>query len=133
MQIRRVAMLVLGSALAVQSMGCATLTDQNTMFHESHKRYTRLMRFTDFDRARSFVAPDARQAFHARTDSLRDIHFTDYAVQEIENGKTSATVTVQYTGYRSSSPVVITFSEEQLWELADNTWTVRPTLEEHAP
>jgi hypothetical protein len=114
-------------------MGCATLTDQNTMFHESHKRYTRLMRFTDFDRARSFVAPDARQAFHARTDSLRDIHFTDYAVQEIENGKTSATVTVQYTGYRSSSPVVITFSEEQLWELADNTWTVRPTLEEHAP
>jgi hypothetical protein len=133
MQIRRVAMLVLGSALAVQSMGCATLTDQNTMFHDSHKRYTRLMRFTDFDRARSFVAPDAREAFHDRTDSLRDIHFTDYEVQEIENGRTSGTVTVRYTGYRSSSPVVITFSEEQLWELADNTWTVRPTLEEHAP
>ena len=133
MQIRRVAILVLGSALAVQSMGCATLTDQNTMFHDSQKRYTRLMRFTDFDRARSFVAPDARQEFHARTDSLRDIHFTDYEVQEIENSRTSATVTVRYTGYRSSSPIVITFSEEQLWELADNTWTVRPTLEEHAP
>jgi hypothetical protein len=133
MQIRRIALLVLGSFLAVGSWGCATLTDQNTMFHDTQKRYTRLMRFTDFDRARSFVAADAREAFHDRTDALRDIHFTDYAIREIDNGKTSATVTVEYTGYRSSSPVVITFSEEQLWELADNTWTVRPTLEEHAP
>jgi hypothetical protein len=133
MQIRRVAMLVLGGAVAACSWGCASMADQNTMFHETQKRYTRLMRFTDFDRARGFVAADARDAFHDRTVALSDIHFTDYAVQEIDNDKTSATVTVEYTGYRSSSPVVITFSEEQLWELADNTWTVRPTLEEHAP
>lgn len=133
MQIHRIAMLVLGSALAIGSWGCATLTDQNVMFHETQKRYTRLMRFTDFDRARSFVAADARDAFRDRTVALRDIHFTDYAIQEIDNGKTSATVTVEYTGYRSSSPVVITFSEEQHWTLADNAWTVRPTLQEHAP
>jgi len=133
MQIRRVAMLVLGSALAIGSWGCATLTDQNTMFHETQKRYTHLMRFTDFDRARSFVAADARRAFQDRTAALRDIHFTDYAIQEIDSGKTSATVTVEYTGYRSSSPVVITFSEEQHWTLADNAWTVRPTLQEHSP
>ena len=133
MQIRRVAMLVLGGALAIGSWGCATLTDQTTMFHESQKRYTSLMRFTDFDRARNFVAADARQAFRDRTIALRDIHFTDYAIQQIDNTKTSATVLVEYTGYRSSSPVVISFSEEQHWELAENAWTVRPTLQEHAP
>jgi hypothetical protein len=133
MQIRRVAMLVLGGAVAVGSWGCASMADQNTMFHETQKRYTRLMRFTDFDRARGFVAEDARDAFHARTVALRDIHFTDYVVQEMDNGKTSATVLVEYTGFRSSSPVVINFSEEQHWELAENTWTVRPTLQEHAP
>jgi len=133
MQIRRVAMLVLGSALAIGSWGCATLTDPATMFQETQKRYTNLMRFTDFDRARNFVAADARHAFRDRTIALRDIHFTDYAIQEIDSGATSATVTVEYTGYRSSSPVVITFSEEQHWTLADNAWTVRPTLQEHAP
>ena len=133
MQIRRVAMLVLGGAVAVGAWGCASLTDQNTMFHETQKRYTRLMRFTDFDRARSFVAADARTAFNDRTVALRDIHFTDYAIQQIDNDKTSATVLVEYTGYRSSSPVVISFSEEQHWELAENAWTVRPTLQEHAP
>lgn len=133
MRIRPVAMLVLGGAVAVGALGCASMADQNTMFHETQKRYTRLMRFTDFERARSFVAPDARDAFRERTVALRDIHFTDYAIQEIDNGKNSATVIVAYTGYRSSSPVVISFSEEQHWELAENTWTVRPTLQEHAP
>jgi hypothetical protein len=133
MQIRRVALLVLGGAVAASSWGCASMADQNTMFHDTQKRYTRLMRFTDFDRARSFVATDARDAFRDRTVALRDIHFTDYTVQEMDNGKTSAIVIVEYTGYRSSSPVVISFSEEQHWELAENTWTVRPTLQEHAP
>ncbi len=133
MRIRRVAMLVVGCAVAVGAWGCASMADQNTMFHETQKRYTRLMRFTDFDSARSFVAVDARDAFRDRTVALRDIHFTDYAVQEMDNGKTSATVIVEYTGYRSSSPIVISFSEEQQWELAENIWTVRPTLQEHAP
>ncbi len=133
MQIRRIAMLVLGGAVAIASLGCAGMIDQDTMFHDTQKRYTRLMRYTDFDRARSFVAADARDSFRDRTLALRDIHFTDYAIQQIDNGKTSATVLVEYTGYRSSSPVVISFSEEQHWELAQNEWTVRPTLQEHAP
>ena len=133
MQFRRLAMLVLGGAAAIGSVGCASIADQNTMFHETQKRYTRLMRFTDFDRARSFVAADAQVAFRDRTVALRDIHFTDYSIQQIENDKTSATVLVEYPGYRSSSPTVISFSEEQRWELAENAWTVRPSLQEHAP
>ena len=133
MRFRSAALIVLSSTVAFGALGCATFTDQGAMFKESSHRYTRLMRFTDFDRARSFVAADARRAFQDRTVALRDIHFTDYAIQEIDSGKTSATVTVEYTGYRSSSPVVITFSEEQHWTLADNAWTVRPTLQEHSP
>ena len=135
MQVRRVALAVVAGFSLLGAWGCASnpLLDQNAMFHETQRRYTNLMRFTDFDRARAFVAPDARQQFIARTTALHGVHFTDYSIVDVENGKNSATVTVSYTGYWPSSPVVVSFSEQQQWELANNTWTVRPTLEEQTP
>jgi len=130
MQVRRFASALVVCAL-MGSWGCAVLTDQQAMFHETQRRYTNLMRFTDFDRARAFVAPDARQAFSERTAALNGIHFTDYSIVDVENGPNRATVTVNYSGYRASSPVLVSFSEQQEWQLANNLWTVRPTLEEH--
>ena len=133
MQIRRVAFVVVAAGSALLLSACASIVDQGTMFHETQRRYTRLMRFTDFDKARAFVAPDAREAFRQRTLALRDIRFSDYEIEDVQSGPTTATVTVEYTGYRKSSPIVVTFSEQQQWELANNEWTVRPTLEEHTP
>jgi hypothetical protein len=133
MRFRSAALLALSSAVAFAALGCATFTDQGAMFKETQRRYTNLMRFTDFDKARAFVAVDVKDDFRKTTEALRDIRFTDYAIEEIETDGKTGTVTVEYSGYRASSPIVVTLQEEQLWELAGNTWIVRPTLEENAP
>jgi hypothetical protein len=130
MRFRSAALIVLSSVVALGALGCATLTDQGAMFQDSQRRYTRLMRFTDFDKARAFVAPDAKADFRKTTEALRDIRFTDYEIEEIETDGKIGTVTVAYSGYRASSPTVVTLSEQQNWELAGNTWIVRPMLEE---
>jgi hypothetical protein len=132
MRFRRAALIFISTTAVFAALGCATLTDQRVMFKDSQRRYTRLMRYTDFDRARAFVAVDAKDDFRETTEGLRDIRFTDYEIQEIESDGKSGTVTVEYSGYRASSPTVVTLSEEQHWELAGNTWIVRPTLAENA-
>ena len=131
MRFRTAALIVVSSIVALGALGCATFTDQGAMFKESSHRYTRLMRFTDFDKARAFVAADAKADFRRTTLALRDIHFTDYEIEEIESDGKTGTVVVEYSGYRSSSPTVVTLSEEQHWELLGNTWIVRPTLAEN--
>jgi hypothetical protein len=131
MRFRSAASIVLSGSIAVAALGCATFTDQGAMFKESQRRYTSLMRYTDFDSARAFVAPDSKADFKRTTVALRDIRFTDYEIQEIETNGKVGTVTVQYSGYRASSPTVVTLSEEQHWELAGNAWVVRPTLAEN--
>jgi hypothetical protein len=131
MRFRSATLIVVSSFVAFAALGCATFTDQGAMFKESQRRYTNLMRFTDFDKARAFVALDAKEEFRKTTTALRDIHFTDYEIEEIQTDGKSGTVTVAYSGYRSSSPVVVTLSEEQHWELLGNTWIVRPTLAEN--
>ena len=130
MRFRSAALIVLSSIAALGALGCATFTDQGAMFKETQRRYTRLMRFTDFDKARAFVAPDAKDQFRKTTAGLRDIRFTDYEIEEIETDGKVGTVMVAYSGYRASSPTIVTLSEEQHWELAGNSWIVRPTLEE---
>jgi hypothetical protein len=131
MRFRSAALIVVSSLVAVGALGCATFTDQGVMFKESSYRYTRLMRFTDFDKARAFVAADARADFRRTTLALRDIHFTDYEIEEVESDGRTGKVVVEYSGYRSSSPTVVTLSEEQHWELVGNAWIVRPTLAEN--
>jgi hypothetical protein len=131
MRFRSAALIVLSSTVALGALGCATFTDQGAMFKESSRRYTRLMRYTDFDKARAFVAGDAKQSFRETTAALGNIRFTDYEIEEIESDGKSGTVTVQYSGYRPTSPTVVTLSEEQHWELLGNTWMVRPTLAEN--
>lgn len=131
MRFGRTAMIVLSSSVVLGALGCATLTDQKVMFKDTQRRYTRLMRFTDFDKARAFVAPDAKEEFRDTTDALGNIRITDYEIEEFESDGKVGTALVQYSGFRPTSPTVVTLSEEQRWELVGNTWTVRSTLAEN--
>jgi hypothetical protein len=115
------------------AQGCAPMVDQALMFKETQRRYTNLMRFADFERAIRFVAPDERTAFRERTSSLGEIRFSDYEVRELENLGETATAQVQYSAFRDSNPVLITFVEEQHWEQLDGVWVVRPSFTEHVP
>lgn len=131
MRFRRAAIIVVSSSVVLGTLGCATLTDQRVMFKDTQRRYTRLMRFTDFDKARAFVAVDAKDEFRETTEALGNIRITDYEIEEFESDGKVGTATVQYSGFRPTSPTVVTLSEEQRWELVGNTWTVRPTLAEN--
>jgi hypothetical protein len=131
MRFGRAAIIVLSSSVVLGTLGCATLTDQKVMFKDTQRRYTRLMRFTDFDKARAFVAADSKEEFRETTDALGNLRITDYEIEEFESDGKVGTATVQYSGFRPTSPTVVTLSEEQHWELVGNTWTVRSTLAEN--
>lgn len=131
--IRRLWTLALVSIVGLGALGCATVADPALMFQETQRRYTHLMRFTDYERAGRFVAPDERVAFRERTASLGDLRFTDFEIHEIENLGDTATATVAYVGYRASDPIVVTFVEEQSWERLDGAWVVRSMIEERHP
>lgn len=113
--------------------GCAGMGDRAVVFRDTQRRYTQLMRYTDFDKAGRYVMPEERQSFRARTTALGDLRFSDYEVQEVETDGDNATARVSYIGYRQSSPIVVTFVEEQHWELTGSNWQVRSTIEEHTP
>jgi hypothetical protein len=131
---RHVLRISIAAALAAGgALGCATVEDQALMFKETQKRYTHLIRFTDFERAGRFVAPDDRVAFRERTAALGDVRFTEFEISEIENLGDTATARVTYTGYRYSNPVIATFVEEQEWSRENGAWIVRPVLSEHTP
>jgi hypothetical protein len=113
--------------------GCASVSDSALMFKETQRRYTNLMRFTEFAKAGRFVAPDERAAFRDRTAALGNLRFTDYEVREIENLGETATAEVAYIGYRASDPIVVTYIEKQQWERNGGVWLVRPHIAERTP
>jgi hypothetical protein len=123
----------LACALLFAMTSCATVADKSVIFHDAQRRYTRLMRFTDYERAGRFVAPDRREEFRERTAALGDLRLSDYELQDVELNGDTAIARVEYVGYRASQPIVVTYVEEQQWELMDGAWQVRPILEERAP
>ena len=125
--------LIAGSLLTALAFatGCAGMGDRDVLFRDSQRRYTQLMRFTEFDKAGSFVVPEERQSFRESTKALGDLRFSDYELQEVASDGDTATARVSYIGFRRSSPIVVTYVEEQQWELMGSTWQVRSTLEEH--
>lgn len=110
--------------------GCAGMADRSVVFRDTQRRYTQLMRYTDYDKAGRYVLPEARPSFRARTSALGDLRFSDYQVEEVETDGDTATARVSYIGYRVSSPIVVTFVEEQQWTLMGSNWQVRSTIEE---
>src|SRR5690606_6777273 len=74
---RRAALLAL--ALAPRAAGCASLGGESEfVFEYSQKKYTQYIRWSQFDRAEKFVAPESSAAFQQLKASLRDVRFTDY-------------------------------------------------------
>lgn len=124
--------LIAGSVLAALAFatGCAGMGDRAVLFRDTQRRYTQFMRFTDFDKAGRYVVPEERKSFRETTSALGDLRFSDYQVVEVETDGDTATARVSYTGFRDSSPIVVTFVEEQQWELSGSNWQVRSTLEE---
>ena len=131
---------MLAFTITLASLGCAfgefrpgDPFDRQYTLDEAQHRYTTLVRFSDFDRARAFVAKDDRDAFMERMKALEDARFTDYdsGPAELDDKKATATVKVTYTIYTPSTPFEFEVAETQVWSRdgVGNNWSVRSTFE----
>ena len=128
-------------AAFVLSLGCANGEfrpkdpfDRGLSFNESQHRYTVLVRWSEVQKAKAFVAEDARDKFLADMKALKDARFTDYESEEVEldDEKQKATVHVTYTFYLPSTPYELQIAETQEWtrEGMGNAWRVRSQFED---
>jgi len=111
---------------------CAALFPNSVeeRLHDSQLHYTQCVRWSNFEKAQGFVAPEARNDFLMQTNELGGLRVTDYRLRSVDFGpdKRTATAHVTYIAYRPSSPVAVAFDEEQRWELKDGAWKVNPVL-----
>lgn len=127
-------------ALVASTLGCADGEfrfgdpfDRQLTLSESQHRYTTLVRWAEFHKARSFVAKEDRDLYMEQMKVLEDARFTDYESEpvELDGGKHSATIRVTYTLYTLSIPYEFEISELQEWtrEGISNNWHVTSTFE----
>lgn len=121
------------------SLGCANGEfrpkdpfDRGLTFSEAQHRYTVLVRWSEFQKAKAFVAEDEREKFLADMKAWKHARFTDYESEDVEldDEKQKATVHVTYTLYLPSTPYELEITETQEWsrEGLGNAWSVRSTF-----
>ncbi|MBK7947620.1 MAG: hypothetical protein IPK00_02490 [Deltaproteobacteria bacterium] len=107
--------------------------DRKLSFSESQHRYTVLIRWAEFQKARAFVLEDHREKFMADIKAFEEARFTDYESEEVDldEEKRKATVRVTYTAYLPSSPYEVEIVEIQEWsrEGMGNAWQVQSSFE----
>lgn len=131
--------LALPTALTL-SLGCANGEfrpkdpfDRGLSFNEAQHRYTVLVRWSEFQKAKSFVAEADREKFLADMKAFKHARFTDYESEDVEldDEKQKATVHVTYTLYLPSTPYELQITETQEWsrEGMGNSWSVQSKFE----
>jgi hypothetical protein len=136
----RVLMSVSLLALAGGHLGCAQGEfrlgdpfDRQLSLSESQHRYTVFMRWSQFQKAKAFVAKDEQEDFLLQTKALKDARFTDYESDpvELDEEKEMATIRVTYTVYTPSLPYEVEVNEIQEWTRngVGNNWSVHSNFE----
>lgn len=107
--------------------------DREETLTQAQHQYTVLIRWSEFQRAGTYVSTDERDAFLARMEELDEARFTDFDSGEVEidDELETATVKVTYTVYTPSSPYELEVSETQEWKRSgvSNKWQVTSTFE----
>ncbi len=128
--------LLVALALGVMvSFGCANGEirlgdpfDREFSLEEAQHRYSVLIRWSRFQQAKEFVAPENRPAFLQSMKALKHARFIDFESEalELDNEKQTATIEVVYTLYTPSVPYEVELTETQNWSRDDysNNWTV---------
>ena len=103
-------------------------------FEEANKRFNRMLRWGQFDKAAVFVAPDIRDGFLAEAQKMSGLHFTDWELQvvDIDDDLERIHVEVLFKAYGPSLEEK-TFGMIQKWERGgeeESAWRVRPQLAE---
>ena len=138
---RRIALLLGGALLWIGAFGCANGEirlgdpfDRGQSLEYAQHRYTVLMRWTDFQRAKGFVVREDRETFIERMKELEDARFTDYESEsvELDDDHQTATVRVTYSLYLPHSPYEMKMVEIQTWSRkgVGNQWSVHSEFED---
>ncbi|MEO1934246.1 MAG: hypothetical protein ABGX04_05595 [Myxococcales bacterium] len=138
--IRRPLSIILAMTVLVSVLGCANGEfrfgdpfDRQLTLTESQHRYTVLVRWSQFQKARAFVATEDRDAFMTQMQQLGDARITEYESQpiELDSKKQKATISVTYTLYTTALPYEIKITEEQEWTRSgiSNNWNVTSTFD----
>jgi hypothetical protein len=136
----RTLLTILFVGIAANSLGCANGEfrfgdpfDRQLTLSQAQHRYTVLVRWNEFQKARAFVAKDNRDAYMVQMKRLEKARFTDYESEpvELDKKKQSATIRVTYTLYTASIPYEIEITELQEWtrEGLTNDWNVVSTFD----
>lgn len=129
------ASMVLALLVTSSLLGCAfgeirptDPFDREWTLDQAQHRYTTLVRFSEFEKARKFVHEDQRDEFIVRMKSLEEARFTDFDSEEPEmsDDHREATVRVTYTIYTPAMPYETEVQEIQEWkrEGVGNDWRV---------
>ena len=108
--------------------------DREISLEDAQRRYTVLVRWSDFERAVKYVDPELRDDFMEKLPSFRELRFTEYDSEpvEMDEGRQTATVEVTYYAYSPTTPMEMEVRETQEWyrdQGVANNWHVRPTFE----
>ncbi|NNL84292.1 MAG: hypothetical protein HKP27_01500 [Myxococcales bacterium] len=102
-------------------------------FDESRKRFTRMIRWGQIERAGQYVVESERDAFFEAATVMRGVRFSDYEVLrvEVEDGFDTAIVEVMFRGYSLASSIERSVAVTQSWERGTegSGWRVRPEIQ----
>ena len=128
-------LLVIAGLVATTMLGCAfgeirpdDPFDRELTLDRAQHRYTTLVRFSHFEKAKKFIRTEQQDEFMDRMRALEEARFTDFVDDgvELSEDHRSASVKVTYTIYTPSMPFEFEVVEYQEWsrEGAGNDWRV---------
>lgn len=118
------AILLCGTLLA----GCASVFDfrREEVFEDSAKRYGRMIRWSDFESAKSYLAPAEPEA---KTTPPKNVRVTDYEVKQMTyaEGKRRVVQVVDISYFLADDPRIKTLQDQQVWEFDSdrNAWLLK--------
>ncbi len=114
---RRTCLTVLAAALL--SAACASTFDfrREELFEDMAKRYGRLIRWSEFDAAKPYLAADAPKERGTVPASVR---VSDYEVLQVAytEDKRQVLQTVKITYFKQDNPRLRTIEDLQVWEFS---------------
>jgi hypothetical protein len=111
---RPLAMVVIAGLIAAACASTFSFRRQE-LFEQSAKRYGNLIRWSEFEAAKAFLAPDAPESLRTVPATVR---VSDYQVKQIAHSEESRKVVqaVEISYFKVDAPRVRTLVDRQLWE-----------------
>ena len=113
--------------------------DRQMSLEDQHTHYSDLVRWSQFDKAATYIKPSDRADFVRAMPDFEEMRFTDWKAEpwEFEDPESldRAVIRVTYSGYSMRNPFEVEIHEKQEWSRngRGNHWMVVSSFETLAP